>query len=55
MLALGEAVREHHGVKRCEVQIEGEAAVQLNDNALSERLILRLKQSMKHIQKILIV
>ena len=55
MLALGEAVREYHGVKRSEVQIKGETAVQMSDYALGERLILRLKQSVKHKQKIRIV
>ena len=55
MFALGEAVTDCHGVKRSEVQIKGEMAVQLIGNALGERLILRLKQSMKHIQKIRIV
>ena len=52
MLALGEAVTDCHVVKRSEVQLKGEMAVQLSGNALGERLILRLKQSMKHIQKI---
>ena len=55
MLALGEAVTEYHGVKRTDVQLKGETTVQLSGNALGERLILRLKQSMKHIQKIRIV
>ena len=55
MFALGEAVTDCHGVKRSEVQKQGEMAVQLSGNALGERLILRLKQSMKHIQKIRIV
>ena len=52
MFALGEAVTDCHVVKRSEVQTKGEMAVQLSGNALGERLILRLKQSMKHIQKI---
>ena len=55
MFALGEAVTDCHGVKRSEVQLKCEMAVQLSGNALGERLILRLKQSMKHIQKIRIV
>ena len=45
MFALGEAVTDCHGVKRSEVQLKGEMAVQLSGNALGERL----KQSMKHI------
>ena len=52
MIALGEAVAKCHGVKRSEVQIKGETTVQLSYNALGETLILRLKQSVKYIQKI---